>query len=303
MKDSTLGPGRFVLPSKRRVWKYIPVADRYKDDPRERKKNKIAVERLQLPLSPARVLTANGLQGRTVNGILLDLKRPPGMTKDEHWFALVVLLSRAPTFKHMLFYRLPTLPHLNDGPPEYLTKEMRRLAELAVGTAKRLDQVLKALQLEKLRQEVTSKAIVRAVSFLEKWPLQTEDPKGNTNGRLSLAVRKPIKKTPDPPTTPTKRRISLPRKNSPQKILKRESKASPASQPSRVTAQTPPPKRPTQGNTKRPASNSATSAKKARDSGAATASFCRPGLAERQLAFRVNNSQRAESLKAQDLDF
>ena len=64
----------------------------------------IPVERVQLPVSNAYALTDYGLQGQTVSGLLLDLKRPPGMSRDDHWLAIFVLLSRAETLDTVLIY-------------------------------------------------------------------------------------------------------------------------------------------------------------------------------------------------------
>ena len=113
------------------------------------------MERLQLPVSSAEVSIVYGLQGRTVRGCLWDLKRPAGMSRDEHWFALFVLLSRATTLDNMLIYRLSKREHFEGGPPPHLLQEMARLRKLEEATIKTLDGKLKSLGLHNLRADVT----------------------------------------------------------------------------------------------------------------------------------------------------
>ena len=73
-----LGPGRFFLPSVRRTWTFkhqLPA-------PHGRTQTiAYQVERLQLPVINSSALTAYALQGRTVPKILLDLQRPPNMSR------------------------------------------------------------------------------------------------------------------------------------------------------------------------------------------------------------------------------
>lgn len=78
VKESSLGPGRFFLPATRRTWSYSftePSADA-----RPRRVH-FQIERLQLPVVNDSALTVYALQGRTVPHLIVDLQRPPGMSR------------------------------------------------------------------------------------------------------------------------------------------------------------------------------------------------------------------------------
>jgi len=156
VKHGQLGPGRFFLGRVRRTWQFLLKDDAHVDHLEDKRGNKfIPVERLQLPVSSAGVLTDYGLQGQTVPGIILDLKRPTGMSRDEHWLALFVLLSRAEELDNILIYRLARREHFEGGPPGYLLQEMQRLRAVEHGTLQRIDTTLASLQMQKLREAVT----------------------------------------------------------------------------------------------------------------------------------------------------
>ena len=121
----------------------------------DRKRRYLPVQRLQLPVSSAAVLTAYGLQGATVPGIFVDLKRPPGMQRDEHWMSVFVLLFRAQELRHMLIYRMCKREDLEGGPPEMIQIEKERLRQVERATARRLDEQLKHL-LEELSRLASS---------------------------------------------------------------------------------------------------------------------------------------------------
>ena len=89
-------------------------------------KPKLRVRRLQFPIVPAdRVV--HSAQGSEMPALVLDMACPPGMDKQEHWLACLVMLSRAITLGGLLITRLATLEELNCGPPPSLRQETARL--------------------------------------------------------------------------------------------------------------------------------------------------------------------------------
>ena len=76
-------------------------------------------------------------------------------SKDDHWLALFVLLSRAETLDNILIYRLGKRTHFDGGPPKFILKELDRLRTTEVATLQRLDKSLLALDCEFLRSTVT----------------------------------------------------------------------------------------------------------------------------------------------------
>jgi hypothetical protein len=156
VKDAQLGPGRFFIGRKRRTWRYEVKGDTTTEFLLDDKgKRYIPVERLQLPVSFAKVLSAYGLQGMTVGGIYTDLKRPPGMKRDEHWMACLVLLSRALVLDDILVYRLCRKEHLEGGPPEMVRTELMRLRAIELDTLRTLDQALAQARLYAARVDIT----------------------------------------------------------------------------------------------------------------------------------------------------
>ena len=73
-KDVRLGPGRLYLPRTKRSWSFRFVAV-------DGSKATSTIERLQLPVTNVFAMTAYALQGCTEDYIILDLARPPGMSR------------------------------------------------------------------------------------------------------------------------------------------------------------------------------------------------------------------------------
>jgi len=156
VKDPLLGRGRFFVGRKRRTWRYLLKDEADIEFVLDTKGGRyVPVERLQIPVSCAAVLTAYGLQGTTVDGIFLDLKRPPGMTRDEHWMACYVLLSRARTLDQVLIYRLCRKAHLEGGPPQHIQAEKVRLRVIEKQTLEHLDRALADAKLHQTRVNVS----------------------------------------------------------------------------------------------------------------------------------------------------
>ena len=83
IKHPTLGPGEFYLPCVRRAWKWKQA-----ESP-QGGRTSLTVHRIQLPVTNSCGLTAYALQGQTLPTIILDLAKPPYM-------------SRVPGFKTIL---------------------------------------------------------------------------------------------------------------------------------------------------------------------------------------------------------
>ena len=160
IKDPALGPGRFFLPPVRRHWRFtLRGNENINSKVDKQQKHYLSIERLQFPVSNADVVIDYGLQGQTVPGAVLDLKRPPLLSRDEHWLSLLVLLSRAETLENIAIYRLCKREHLEGGPPKFLLKEINRLRHIEQQTVSRLDERLRMLKLVKLRFQTTRRLL------------------------------------------------------------------------------------------------------------------------------------------------
>ena len=106
-----LGPGRFFLPSVRRTWTFkhqLPA-------PHGRTQTiAYQVERLQLPVINSSALTAYALQGRTVPKILLDLQRPPNMSRVP-WLHRSLHPCLVDYCYHTTILPPRTMPRMNSG--------------------------------------------------------------------------------------------------------------------------------------------------------------------------------------------
>ena len=156
VKDGSLGAGRFLLPPIRRTWSfYLRDEQHIASRVDNRQRPFLSIDRLQFPLSNADVLTDYGLQGETVEGLVLDLKRPPRVSRDEHWLSLLVLLSRATSLDSIAIHRLCKREHLEGGPPTFLVDEIERLREKERTTIVNLHQRLHALGQHRLIEAIT----------------------------------------------------------------------------------------------------------------------------------------------------
>ena len=156
VKERVLGPGRFTLSRTKRAWRYnLKPGDDTEALVDSSQRRFLSVARVQLPVSNCFALTMYGLQGATLEAILLDLAKPHQMGRDELWMSLFVLLSRVPSFDELIIYRLPAREAFNGGPPQFLQEEMQRLAALQQSTVSQLDTDLRRLQCEELRTLVS----------------------------------------------------------------------------------------------------------------------------------------------------
>ncbi|CAE8630379.1 unnamed protein product [Polarella glacialis] len=155
LKEPELGPGRFYLGRAKRNWKYnvsITMACHFLDAATTKKP--VTMNRVQLPVTNMFALTVYALQGQTLPAIIVDVARPPGMSRDEHWISLLVLLSRVRQIEDVVILRLPE-KCFEGGPPEFLTSEYARLMCLEQETLLMLDKQLAAVQLHDIRAQVT----------------------------------------------------------------------------------------------------------------------------------------------------
>ncbi|CAE8698886.1 unnamed protein product [Polarella glacialis] len=156
LKEPELGPGRFYLGRAKRNWKYnvsITMACHFLDAATTKKP--VTINRVQLPVTNMFALTVYALQGQTLPAIIVDVARPPGMSRDEHWISLLVLLSRVRQIEDVVILRLPEKKCFEGGPPEFLTSEYACLMCLEQETLLMLDKQLAAVQLHDIRAQVT----------------------------------------------------------------------------------------------------------------------------------------------------
>ena len=98
VKDPLLGPGCFYLPARRRSWTaHLKGSGACT----------LTVERLQIPVTNDSAGTAYSLQGQTLDRGIFVLNQPGGMSRDELWISLYVLLSRTPSLECTVLLALP----------------------------------------------------------------------------------------------------------------------------------------------------------------------------------------------------
>eukprot|EP00438_Fugacium_kawagutii_P003787 Skav219305 [mRNA] locus=scaffold2489:11936:14720:- [translate_table: standard] len=76
--------------------------------------------------------------------------------EDEYWIATLVLLSRVGSFDDLLILRMPDPAALSRPRPEFLRKAYAAFQQRQATTLQELDKHLHSLNLESLRQRVTS---------------------------------------------------------------------------------------------------------------------------------------------------
>jgi hypothetical protein len=199
VKERALGPGRFTLSRTKRPWRYnLKPGDDTQALVDTSQRRYLSVARVQLPISNCFALTMYGLQGATLEAILLDLAKPNKMGRDELWMSLFVLLSRVPSFDDLIIYRLPARDAFNGGPPPFLQEEMQRLAALQQSTVLHLDKELQRLQCEELRTLVSQPLLtaLQADAALKKRrqqasPVHTPARRGAKTTRCATSPQSP----------------------------------------------------------------------------------------------------------------
>ena len=70
------------------------------------KDEKLHIRRTHFQVVPADARIVYAAQGESFDAYLPDLARPPGMSKEVHWVANYVMISRGTSLKAMLIVRL-----------------------------------------------------------------------------------------------------------------------------------------------------------------------------------------------------
>ena len=113
------------------------------------KADKLHVRRTHFQIVPADTRIVYAAQGESFPAYLADLARPPGMSKEVHWLANYVMLSRATSLESLLILRLCARDELTTGAPALLRDEVARLEELQqtswAALQRRLTEVLPRL--------------------------------------------------------------------------------------------------------------------------------------------------------------
>ena len=116
------------------------------------KSDKLHVRRTHFQVVPADARIVYAAQGESFPAYVVDLARPPGMSKEVHWLANYVMLSRGTSLESLLILRLCAREELTTGAPAFLRDEVARLEELQRTSWKalrrRLAEVLPLLTLE-----------------------------------------------------------------------------------------------------------------------------------------------------------
>ena len=118
------------------------------------KDSTLHIRRTHFQVVPADARIVYAAQGEGFEAYVTDLARPPSMSKEVHWLANYVMLSRATSLEAMLIARLCSREDLTTGAPAFLVKEVDRLLRLEKKSRKHLQERLTAL--EKHLQFVTN---------------------------------------------------------------------------------------------------------------------------------------------------
>ena len=94
------------------------------------KHDKLHVRRTHFQVVPADARIVYAAQGESFPAYVADLARPPGMSKELHWLANYVMLSRGTSLESLLIMRLCAREDLTTGAPAFLREEVARLEEL-----------------------------------------------------------------------------------------------------------------------------------------------------------------------------
>ena len=128
------------------------------------KQDKLHVRRTHFQVVPADARIVYAAQGESFHACVADLARPPGMTKEVHWLANYVMLSRATCLESLLILRLCGRDELTTGAPAFLRDEVTRLENLEQTSWKALKR-----DLTKILPDLTSetRAVVEDL-FVER---------------------------------------------------------------------------------------------------------------------------------------
>jgi hypothetical protein len=108
-------------------------------------RSKLNVRRTHFKVVPADSRVVYAAQGEGFKAYLPDLARPPSMSKEVHWLASYVMLSRGESLDSMLILRLCTREELTTGAPAFLIAEIDRLLMLERKSWSQLSARLQAI--------------------------------------------------------------------------------------------------------------------------------------------------------------
>ena len=117
------------------------------------------VRRRTFKVLPSDTLIVYGAQGCSYEAVIADMQRPPRMDPVVHWLACYVMLSRPRTLEGLLVLRPASRAELERAPPDYLLKELDRLAEREDGSFTELLERLEAMTL-KYRTDLINQTVL-----------------------------------------------------------------------------------------------------------------------------------------------
>ena len=92
------------------------------------KKEKVSVQRHQIPLAPAQVKTIHSMQGSTADpGLIAHWNLPPQLGEASTWLSRYVLLSRVRSLQCLLSLSLPNRKQFESGPPDDLRQRLHEM--------------------------------------------------------------------------------------------------------------------------------------------------------------------------------
>ena len=111
--------------------------------------DRLRVRRTHFQIVPADARLVYGARGETFPAYVADLARPPRMSKEVHWLANYVMLSRGASLESLLILRLCARDELTTGAPAFLRDEVARMEDIQqtswAALQRRLTEVLPQL--------------------------------------------------------------------------------------------------------------------------------------------------------------
>ena len=91
---------------------------------------------------PAGTIPVYGVQDNPYDAVIADMQRPPNSSKDKHWLACYVMMSRARSLDGFLVLRPAMHEELSVRPPQYRPDELRRMEQLGFESIPELIQYI-----------------------------------------------------------------------------------------------------------------------------------------------------------------
>ena len=98
----------------------------------------VRLQRVQLPLAPECVRTAQTSQGLSMDAAIMMLTRPGNMSREDWWLHVYVMLSRVRTAEQLLIFGLPSIELFEQGPPEFVRVGISLLKQKSLDCASKL---------------------------------------------------------------------------------------------------------------------------------------------------------------------